>query len=121
MPDAAADDAAEELAAAVPEPLVLALDVASVEPALVAAVPLACVSLGSTTDEPPAAVVPLAAAVVVAAGALVTVGTEAAGVTWIWPSEYCETGTRVVVAAAAVLVMEAQGVVPTCTWPTAVC
>lgn len=102
VPDAAADEVAEL------EPVV-ALDVERVEPEPVAAVPVAAVSVGTTTDEP------LATGAVPVAAALVTVGTEAAGVTWIWPSEYCETGTRVEVGAT--LVMEAQGVVPTCTWP----
>lgn len=53
------------------------------------------------------------------AGALDTVGTDAAGVTWIWPSENWETGAREVVDAGGggVLVMEAQGVVATWTWP----
>lgn len=88
---------------------VLALEVARVEPAPVAEVPLAAVSVGTTTDEP------LAMGAEPVTAALVTVGTEAAGVTWIWPSEYCETGTSVV--AGATLVIEAQGVVPTCTWP----
>lgn len=102
VPDAAADEVAEL------EPVV-ALEVARVDPEPVAAVPLAAVSVGTTTDEP------LATGAVPVAAALVTVGTEAAGVTWIWPSENCETGTRVEVGAT--LVMEAQGVVPTCTWP----
>jgi hypothetical protein len=61
------------------------------------------VSLGTTTVLPASE-----------PGALVTVGTDAGGVTWIWPSEYCDTGTAVEVAAA-VVVMLAQGVVPTWT------
>lgn len=74
------------------------------------------VSLGTTTVLPasePAGAVPTGVVVSVA-GALVTVGTDAGGVTWIWPSEYCDTGTAVEVAAA-VVVMLAQGVVPTWT------
>lgn len=50
------------------------------------------------------------------AGAFVTVGTEAGGVTWIWPSDCCDTGTGVEVATG-VVVMLAHGVVPTWTWP----
>lgn len=75
------------------------------------------VLVGRVTTEPEA-VVPgaLAGWVSVTAGTLVTVGTDAAGVTWIWPSEYCETGARVEVGWA-VVVMLAQGVVPTWTWP----
>lgn len=73
VPDAAADDVAE------PVPLE-ALDVARVEPEPVAPVApalLAAVSVGTTTEEPLAAPVPAG----VVAAALVTVGTEAAGVT----------------------------------------
>lgn len=73
VPDAAADDVAElEL-----EPLV-ALDVARVEPEPEPE-PEAAVCVGSVTVEPLAAAEPA----LVAAGALVTVGTDAAGVTWI--------------------------------------
>lgn len=50
------------------------------------------------------------------AGAFVTVGTEAGGVTWIWPSDCCDTGTGVDVATG-VVVMLAHGVVPTWSWP----
>lgn len=50
------------------------------------------------------------------AGAFVTVGTEAGGVTWIWPSDCWDTGTGVDVATG-VVVMLAHGVVPTWTWP----
>jgi hypothetical protein len=50
------------------------------------------------------------------AGAFVTVGTEAGGVTWIWPSDCWDTGTGVEVATG-VVVMLAHGVVPTWTWP----
>lgn len=50
------------------------------------------------------------------AGAFVTVGTEAGGVTWIWPSDCCDTGTGVEVATG-VVVMLAHGVVPTWSWP----
>lgn len=50
------------------------------------------------------------------AGAFVTVGTEAGGVTWIWPSDSCDTGTGVDVATG-VVVMLAHGVVPTWSWP----
>ena len=50
------------------------------------------------------------------AGAFVTVGTDAGGVTWIWPSDCWDTGTGVEVATG-VVVMLAHGVVPTWTWP----
>lgn len=66
-------------------------------------------SLGTVTTEPE----PETTGAVVVAEAAVTVGTEAAGVTWIWPSEYCETGARVEVAVFTVVVMLAQGVVAT--------
>lgn len=107
----------------VPDDPELAVEVARVElPPVTEALPeaeapvLACVSEGRVTDVP--ALPEAAGAVVVPAGAvvatvLVTVGTEAAGVTWIWPSEYWDTGTRVEVAVLALVVMLAQGVVPT--------
>lgn len=50
------------------------------------------------------------------AGAFVTVGTEAGGVTWIWPSDCWDTGTGVEVATSVVVTL-AHGVVPTWTWP----
>lgn len=102
----------------VPEAPELAVDVARVEPPVTDALPegdtseLAMVSEGSVTDEP---ALPVPAGGVVSA--LLTVGTDAAGVTWIWPSEYWDTGARVDVAALALVVMLAQGVVPTWTWP----
>lgn len=94
----------------------LALEVARVLPV---AEPLAFVSEGRVTAEPEP-VEPPAGRVVPVAGALTTVGTEAAGVTWIWPSENWETGASVEVAAG-VVVMLAHGVVPTWTWPVGVC
>lgn len=102
-------------AAVVPDaelPAELALEVARVLPV---AEPLACVSEGRVTLEP-APVEPPAGRVVPVAATLLTVGTEAAGVTWIWPSENCETGASVEVAAGMVVTL-AQGVVPTWTWP----
>lgn len=113
VPELGADEvpegtAVEEPVAAeaelVPEPL----DVARV------LLPPAPVSVGRVTTEPegaPAgALVP--GRVSVTGATLLTVGTDAAGVTWIWPSEYCETGARDEVGAAEVLML-AQGVVPT--------
>lgn len=89
----------------VPDDPELAVEVARVElPPVTDALPegeapvLAMVSEGRVTDEPAlpeaaGAVVSPAVAVVSPAGAVVstallTVGTDAAGVTWIWPSEY---------------------------------
>lgn len=76
VPEAPADDVAA------PVPLA-ALEVARVDaaPEPVAAVPLAWVSLGSTADDPLAAAEEPAPPAGVVAAALVTVGTEAAGVT----------------------------------------
>lgn len=88
-----------------------------------------CVSEGRATELPdsagalpagalPAGALPAGAEGVTSggAGAFVTVGTEAGGVTWIWPSDCCDTGTGVDVATG-VVVMLAHGVVPTWTWP----
>lgn len=118
VPELGADDvpdgAAEELPPADPE----AVEVARVLlPALALALALALpapVSVGRVTTEPegaPAGAL-VAGRVSVTGATLVTVGTDAAGVTWIWPSEYCETGARDEVGAAEV-VMLAHGVVPT--------
>lgn len=73
----------------VPEAPELAVDVTRVEPPVTDALPegdtsgLVMVSEGSVTDEP---ALPVPAGGVISA--LLTVGTDAAGVTWIWPSEY---------------------------------
>lgn len=107
-----------EAEAEVPDDPELAVEVARVElPSVSDALPeadapeLAWVSAGRLVSDEPA--LPAVPAGVVAAGALVTVGTDAAGVTWIWPSEYWDTGARVEVAVLAEVVMLAQGVVPT--------
>lgn len=78
-----------------------------------------CVSEGRATVLPDSAgALPAGAEGVTSggAGAFVTVGTEAGGVTWIWPSDSWDTGTAVDVATG-VVVMLAHGVVPTWSWP----
>lgn len=107
VPDGAAEEPAAE-PELVPELVPEAADVARV-------LPPGAVSVGSVTTEPegaPAGALVAAGRVSVTGATLVTVGTDAAGVTWIWPSEYCETGARDEVGAAEVLTL-AHGVVPT--------
>lgn len=101
-----------------PPPVAVVASVVSEDADWVLAGPLGAGALPDSAGTLPAGALPAGAEGVTSggAGAFVTVGTEAGGVTWIWPSDCWETGTGVEVATG-VVVMLAHGVVPTWTWP----